>query len=273
MSNKDLDIKGTHLKGLGDEGYIVSKDGDVNIGAIELKQEYKRTLHSVGIFGMGNNDGVSDVVLNSRKDLLGQYDDTHSGNAKSGLLSSPGINESAESMHSKGFQNGVSMSEFYGSGSATGSLLSYTYIDESMEGTSYGRTTLVSGDMLIQGKNDVNLESVDFDVSGKTLHIKSEEGDVNNTYVSDTMKTSVKQVGISIGGEAGYSSGVIGVMESMKSAVDYSTTSDYAGGTASELALRTAEVGGSLSKILSGNLADVYGTGWIIFKFFAKTNK
>ncbi|GLI54981.1 hypothetical protein PM10SUCC1_04960 [Propionigenium maris DSM 9537] len=260
-SNKDLDILGSTIKGEGDENLLMSKEGDVNIGTIALEHKYERKKKT---WGFGDSDaGVSDTILGARESVLSEHDDkvsgedtsTGHGGGKTGYWSSPGLNESAESLHGKGFSTGTHLSEFGANGSATGTIFQYTEIEESLDATTHERSSIEGGSITIKAKNDVNLESVKIDADN-SVGIISEEGDVNSTYVQDEVNASAKQTNVRVGADVGYTVPLLDIAEAAKGMADYSD-SEYSSGGAWEIFARAVEMGGVLSK-QDGTLVDTY---------------
>ncbi|GLI57401.1 hypothetical protein PM10SUCC1_29150 [Propionigenium maris DSM 9537] len=255
-SNQDLDIMGSSLKGTGDDNILLSKEGSVNIGTIELEQKYERTAESWGFGGV--DTGISDTILGAREDVLGSYDDTQSGNARTGYWSSPGLNESAESLHDKGFKTGTSLSEFGASGSATATIFEYTKVEETLDAKLYEQSSIEGGSVTIKAKEDINLESVKIDADN-TVAMESEDGDINMTYVQNEINTSAEQTSVQVGGEAGYEVPLLAIAETINDMINYSNESEYSsGGTdPGEVVARAVELGGVLSK-QDGTLVDTY---------------
>ncbi|MDP0507321.1 MAG: hemagglutinin repeat-containing protein, partial [Fusobacterium sp. JB019] len=120
------------------------------------------------------------------------------------------------------------------------------------------------GSMTVLAKKDVNLESVNMDATN-TLKFMAKEGDINSTYVQDEIKTSAEQDTISVGAGVSYTAEILSLAETVKKQVDYTKNSEYssfndknesatAGDKAAEIAAKTAEMGGAISKVVGGSI-------------------
>ncbi|MGB6128350.1 MAG: hemagglutinin repeat-containing protein [Psychrilyobacter sp.] len=256
VSNKDVNLIGSTIKGAGDENLIMSKEGDVNIKTIALERHYKRDLVKRAILSDAGSQ-VSKTITGNRRNVLNQSSNDSDGasNAKSGRFSSAGINTSAEGLHGKGYTTGTNLSEYGATGGATVALFNSTEVTETLDAKVHGKTSIEGGSVTIAAKNDVNLESVNIDMKN-TVKIVAQEGDVNSTYVQDEIKTSADQKSFSLGAGASYNVQILQVIESVKKQVDYSKDSEYSTSSPEEIAMRAAEFGGQLSKLTGAPLVD-----------------
>ena len=261
----DITFKGSSRESGGTIRSLAEK-GSVKDLTLETNNIYKRTAREIGF--NGQTLGESKEVTDARKNVLDEdgIQQTKGTNAKLKHSSNAGIETDVDNLHSRGFITGTNHSELYASASATVGLV-ISDIDEEVNSKLHTKTTVKAKEEIILAKGDVIRESITGNIEGDST-VKSLEGDIKYTTASDVVTSNVDKTTYSMGNEYSYRVAPLEFVEKIKKKIDYSNNSSYSAknakangketpGEGAEALARMAEVGGDISKLVSGEVASL----------------